>query len=456
MHLPKRMGSEPILKLIIAFALPSIAGMLANALYNIVDRMFVGRIVGPEGLAAISVCFSFMLFNLSICLLFGVGSAPLMSIALGENNTKRAEQILGTAVSGVFLVVCAVALASAFMLDPILELSGASPVLLPKAKEYLRIILWGVPFSGVSFTLNFCIRAEGRPAFAMGTQVLGALCNIILDTVFIVYMGMGVAGAAWGTVISQIISSVWVASFYVRRLGVLHFRIKNLIPRFSLLAKILPLGLSPFLTEMSFTLFFVFFNRALTTHGGDMAVSAMGAFMGWDSLLFLPVIGIGEAVQTLFAYNYGARLMERVLEALKWALIIASFYFVLSATSVAFFAEEMLSLFTTNTELLEMASVGARISYTGVLFVGITLISISFFQGLGKAKISLLLNMARQFFFLIPSIWFLPRIFGLSGVWFCFPVMDAGGGALALYFLLREYKKLGLDRFEKNNLKEAD
>jgi putative MATE family efflux protein len=449
MHEPERMGTQPILKLIVTFAVPSIAGMLANALYNIVDRMFVGLIVGPDGLAAISLCFSFMIFNLAICLLFGVGASPLVSIALGENDRQRAERILGTTATSVFIAACSIALFSAWKLDFILRLSGAGETLLEPAREYLKIILWGIPFSAVAFTLNFCIRAEGRPTFAMGTQMLGAFSNIVLDAVFIIYLDMGIAGAAWGTIISQCLAAVWVLSFYFRRLGVLRFSAKNLLPQLSLLRKTLPLGLSSFLTETSFTLFYILFNRSLVFYGGDLAVSALGAFMGWDSLLFMPVIGIGEAAQTLFAYNYGARFMKRILEILKWALVLASAYFICSALSVYFWAEKMLRLFTADTELLDMAATGSRISYAGVMFVGIALIGISFFQGLGKARICLFLNLARQVLFLIPSIWYLPKIWGLSGVWYCFPAMDIGGGTLALCFLLWGYKRLALNTFDK-------
>ncbi|MDR2179732.1 MAG: MATE family efflux transporter [Synergistaceae bacterium] len=445
---PERMGTEPILKLIVTFALPSIAGMLANALYNIVDRMFVGLVVGPDGLAAISLCFSFMLFNMAVCLLFGVGASPLVSIALGEDDRPRAERILGTTATSVFIAACAIAFFSAWKLDFILTLSGANEALLEPAREYLRIILWGVPFSAMAFTLNFCIRAEGRPAFAMGTQMLGAFANIVLDAVFIIYLDMGIAGAAWGTIISQCLAAAWVLSFYFRRLGVLRFTVKNLVPRLSLLKKTLPLGLSSFLTETSFTLFSILFNRALVAYGGNLAVSAMGAFMGWDSLLFLPAMGIGEAAQTLFAYNYGARFIKRILEILKWALTLAAVYFMCSALSVRLWAEQMMRLFTADVELLTIAADGARISYAGVLLVGITLVATSFFQGLGKAKICLFLNLARQLLFLIPCLWYLPKIWGLAGVWYCFPAMDAGGGTLAIYFLLREYRRLALNTLE--------
>ncbi|MDR3231776.1 MAG: MATE family efflux transporter [Synergistaceae bacterium] len=451
MHQPERMGAEPIPKLIVTFALPSITGMLANALYNIVDRIFVGRLVGPGALAAISICFPFMLFLMALCLLFGVGAAPLMTIALGEKDSARAERVMGNATVAVLAMAVMITTAGHLSIDGLLRISGASEALLPQAREYMRIILWGVPFSVTAFTLNFCIRAEGRPAFAMGTQVLGALGNIVLDAVFIGDMRMGIAGAAWGTIISQALAALWAGSFYFRRRGVLRFRPANLIPRPALLLRIVSLGLSPCMAELSFTLFFILFNHALHACGGDIAVSAMGAFMGWDSLLFLPVIGMGEAVQTIFAYNWGAHLFGRVLEALKWALAMASSYFLVSAVTVYFLAERMLLLFTNDAELLRIAAAGARISYAGVQFVGIALIVTSFFQGLGRAAICLTLSLARQLVLLIPAILILPKLFGLTGVWSCFPAVDAGGGLLALFFLLREYRRMGLKDLDGKN-----
>ncbi|MDR1731005.1 MAG: MATE family efflux transporter [Synergistaceae bacterium] len=448
MQRPERMGVEPIPRLILSFALPSITGMLANALYNIVDRIFVGRLVGPGALAAISICFPFMLFLMALSLLFGTGAAPLMTLALGEKNFPRAERVLGGAMSTVLAAALCIALAGHLSLDGLLRFSGAGETLLPSAREYMRIILWGVPFSVIALALNFCIRAEGHPTFAMGTQILGALCNIALDALFVGVLSMGIAGAALGTVISQALSAFWVASFYIRRMGVLRFRAASLVPRPVLLARIFSLGLSPCLSELSFTLFFVLFNHALRFHGGDIAVSAMGAFMGWDSLLFLPVIGVAEAMQTIFAYNQGARLFGRVLDALKWALATASGYFFLSAVTVYFFAEEMLRLFTTDEDLLRTAILGARISYAAVQFVGIALIVTSFFQGLGRAGTCLTLSLARQFVFLIPSILILPRFFGLTGVWFCFPAVDAASGLFALFLLLREYNRSKLAEYD--------
>ncbi len=450
---PERMGREPVLRLIVSFALPSIAGMLAGSLYNIVDRMFVGRIVGPEGLAAISVCFPFMLLLISLCFLFGIGAVPLISQALGEGNKERAEHVLGNVVSSVVLLGVLLMVFGMLELDALLRLSGASEALLPLAREYMRIILMGVPVGMLAFVLNFCVQAEGRPLFAMGTQVVGAVSNIFLDALFIWGWGWGIAGAAWGTILSQMMSLLWVSSFYWRSRGCLRLRLSHCRPRAGILKRILALGLSPCLTEVSFSVFFVLFNRSMNAYGGPIAVSALGAFLGWDSLLFLPVIGIGEAVQTLFGYNWGARLLRRVLEALKWALALAAGYFVGSVLIVYFFVDEMMLFFTRDPDLLALASEGMVIAYAGVVFSGIALIANSFFQGLGRARLSLLLSLSRQFLMLIPAILVLPRLWGVKGVWACFPALDVGGGILALFLLLRYYKSLGLDRCESGGAK---
>ena len=195
-------------------------------------------------------------------------------------------------------------------------------------------------------------------------------------------------------------------------------------------------------------MFFILFNRSMSTYGGPIAVSALGAFLGWDSLLFLPVIGIGESVQALFGYNWGARLPSRVLEALKWALVLATGYFVGSVLVVRLFVDEMMLFFTKDPELLALASEGMIIAYAGVVFAGIALIANSFFQGLGRARLSLLLSLTRQFLLLIPAILILPRLWGVKGVWACFPALDGGGGILALFLLVRYYKSLGFDRCE--------
>ena len=448
---PERMGRDPMLRLIVSFTLPSIAGMLANSLYNIVDRMFVGRVVGTLGLAAISVCFPFMLFLFSVCLLLGVGAVPTISGSLGEGRHDRAERILGNVVMAAAVLGVLLAAAAYVWMDPLLRLSGADASILGPAREYMRVILLGAPFGTLSFVMNFSIRAEGRPLFAMATQVLGAVSNIVMDALFVWGLDWGVAGAAWGTVLSQMVSLLWVASFYWRRLGALRFRPANCAPRPEILRRLAAIGFPSALTELSFSLFFVLFNQALAKYSGPVAVSALGAFMGWDSLLFMPVVGICEGVQALFGYNWGARRPGRVLEALKLAFVLSTVYFSGSALVVHFFLGDMMRLFSTDPQLLAVAVPGGRIAYAGVIFSELAMVTNSFFQGLGMARMSLFLSLCRQFVFLIPALLLMPRFFGAIGVWASYPVLDLGGGMLATCLLLHYYKKFGLDRLDGRN-----
>ena len=452
---PQRMGREPMLKLIFSFTLPSIAGMLANALYNIVDRMFVGRLVGTMGLAAISVCFPFMLLLLSLSLLFGIGAVPMISGALGEKNDNLAEAVLGSALAAAAAVSVLVSVVAFIWMDPLLRLSGANEELLGPSREYLRIILLGAPFGMLSFVMNFAIRAEGRPNFAMATQVLGAVANIVLDALFVWGLKWGVAGAAWGTALAQLTSLLWVASFYWRRLGHLRLRLQHCRLQPRLLGRLTALGFPSALTEVSFSLFYVLFNQSLAKYSGPLAVSALGAFMGWDSLLFLPVVGICDGVQAIFGFNWGARRPLRVLEALKLALILGTGYFMGSVVVVHFFLWDMMRLFSTDPELLTIAVAGGRVAYAGVIFTGVAMVTNSFFQGIGLSGLSLFLSLCRQFVFLIPALLIMPRIWGAIGVWGAFPALDAGGGALSILLLWGQCRRLGLLRCEARRLRLA-
>ncbi|MCL1941397.1 MAG: MATE family efflux transporter, partial [Synergistaceae bacterium] len=232
------------------------------------------------------------------------------------------------------------------------------------------------------------------------------------------------------------IALIWALSFFVFKIGELKIRLKNFIPDLSIISRIIMLGLSPAITESAFAFFMLLFYRALALHGGDLAISAMGIFMGLDSLLFLPVLGIGEAVQPLFGYNFGAMLFRRVESALKTALILACGYLLGSAFAVCFLAEYMIKMFTYDEQLINIAATGMKISYAGVIFVGITIVANSYLQGTGHARLSLFSTLSRHLLFLIPSILILPEYLGLIGVWASFPVIDLCGGALSVVFLL--------------------
>lgn len=439
----ERMGSRPIPELLLHFAAPAITGLVVNALYNIVDRIFVGHAVGPAGIAAITVAFPFMMGVIAYCILVGVGSSSLISIFLGEKKTGKAEDVLGNGILLIILGGILCSLGGAFSLDGILRVSGASSSILPYARTYLGTILWGIPFSSISMGFNYFIRAEGRPDHAMFTLIIGAVFNIILDWLFIIVFSMGIAGAALATVIAQMAASLWAASFYFRHRGNVRIYVRSLFPKWEILKKILVIGASPFLMEITFTFILILMNRVMRAYGGDMAISAVGIFFSLDSLLFLPVLGIGEGLQPLVGYNYGAKVYARVIHAVKLALLGAIGFFLLSFTIIMVVPEPLVHLFnTTNNELISMTVRGMRLGYMGLPMVAIAIIGSFTLQALGKARESLILNLARQFLFFIPSLVFLPKFIGLDGVWLSLPVADVLGGLLGGIILKREIKKM--------------
>ena len=435
------METESIPRLLARFAGPAIVGMLANALYNIVDRVFVGHVVGADGIAAIALGFPCMLFFFAFAMLAGVGGASRLALQLGAQNVQGAEQALGNAVflclsAGTFFLVCGV-----LFVEPILRLSGASDALLPAAREYLSVILWGVLFSTLSYTGSCCIRACGSPAYAMGTQVVGALANVALDAWFVLKLGMGVRGAAAATVISQVLAALWVAVYFLTPWA--RLRLRALTPHWKTLRRIVAVGTPPFLMDMNFVLVLGLVNTAASKYGGNLAISATGIFMSLDSLLFMPAIAVGEGMLPIVGYNYGARRLGRVRETIKWALGVTSVFYAVSFLAVQTCAEFLVRLFNNSDEaLIALTARALRISYLAAPAAGVAIVANSTLEGLGRARDALALSFARFFLFLLLPLFVLPRLWGLYGAWSCFPLADAAGSAVSLLYLHRVMKEM--------------
>lgn len=434
------MGRDSIPRLMMRFSLPAIGGMLANALYNIVDRIFVGRTVGPAGIGAISVVFPYMLLVFALGLLIGVGAGALVSISLGEKRRARAEKTMGNALVLLVAVSTAIAAAGGLFSTFILELSGASLTMLPLAREYMDVVVWGVPFSTLAFGLNFFIRAEGNPRYAMYTLFVGAFANILLDWAMIIGLGMGVRGAALATVASQVLSLGWAAAYFVRKMGTLRFRLKNLVPEGHTVLRMTSIGLAPFLTEISFTFVMALFNRVLRNYGGDLAISAMGIFFSLDSLFFLPVLGLAEGVQPIIGYNYGAKNYGRVISAVRWAILLALGYFACSFLIVLTVPETMIRIFNeSDTVLLALTVRAMRIGYSGLVFASVSIIASQTFQAIGKPGKGIFLTLSRHFLFILAPLYFLPPLMGTDGVWIAMPLSDLGGCLIGSLFLKYEF-----------------
>ena len=437
------MGEEKVSKLLLSFALPAVLGMVAGAIYNIVDRIFVGQFVGSAGLAAISTAFPTMILMFAFSLLIGVGGSSRVAILRGAKKQRPAEQALATTLMLLMLVGIIGMILSLFAVEPLLRVSGASDAILPIASVYLKVILLGGPLALVGHGINSLIRACGSPKYAMATQIVGAVGNVILDAFFIVGMNMGVTGAALGTVIAQGMATILGVSFFFLKESPLRIRLHFILrPRFKVIKKICAVGSAPFFVEISFVLFMTLMNQTIYKYGGDDGLSAMGIFFSLDSMFFMPAMAIGEAMQPIVGYNYGAGKPQRVIETIKKALTLVTGFYIVSAILAEIFAENLIRLFTSDPALIAIGVPGMRIGYLGIVFFGMTIITNSALQGLGKAKESLILSLIRHIAFMFLLMIILPRIFGMLGVWLSFPLGDALGCVLAYLFLRRLIKWL--------------
>jgi len=438
------MGSESIPRLMARFAAPALVGMFANALYNIVDRIFVGQIVGPEGIAAIAVSFPCMMFFFCVATLIGTGAASRVSILLGEGRRDGAERTLGVSVSLALVLSVLLTLAGGAFYGRILLMSGASPTIYPLAAEYLYHIIYGIGFGIMSFSLSYQIRAAGSPAYASCTQIVGALSNIALDALFVMGLGMGVRGAAIATVISQGVSLLWAVAYFKLPAAGISFRLKYALRLDSAaILRIFSVGTPASLVQLNFVFIHGLITNASNTYGGDLAVSATGIFMSLDSLLFMPAVALGEACTPIVGYNYGAGKIERVVGTVKQGIIITTAFYLLSFAVVMFCAPYLVMMFNSDdTELISLTARCMRYANIGIPVMSVSIICTAFLQGLGMGRAGMAVSALRTGLFLWTPLLILPRYYGLYGTWGSFPISDVFGSATSLAVMLYTIKKI--------------
>jgi putative MATE family efflux protein len=443
----ERLGTERVLPLLVRFSIPAIVGMLVQALYNVVDRIFVGNGVGPLGLAGLSVVFPIMLVQMAFVMLVGLGSTALISIRLGEGRREEAEKIMSNALGLLIIIALVGTTAGILFLDPVLRLLGASEAVLPYARDYLSIILYGAIFQAVSFGLNHMIRAQGSPKIAMATMLIGAITNTILDPIFIFGFGWGVKGAATATIISQAVSAVWVLSYFLRGKSQLRLNLRGIYRiELSNVLQIASIGFAPFAMQLASSVQNLILNQSLLRHGGDLAISAMSIVFSINTLVLMPIFGINQGAQPILGYNYGAKQYQRVREAFLYAAVAATFVVTLGFLATRLFPVQLVSLF--GKEDAELMDLGLRAVRTVTIFmpiVGFQIVGANFFQALGKPRKAAVLSLSRQILLLIPLVLVLPRFLGLQGVFWAYPGADAGATVLTAILVGRELRALGRD-----------
>ncbi len=444
MERSKALGEEKITALLWKFSLPAIAGMVVNALYNVVDSIFVGHGVGEIGLAAVTIAFPIMIVMMGFGMLVGVGAAAVVSLRLGEHRQQDAEKILGNALSLVIIISILLTAGILYFLDPILITLGAEPTVLPYAREFTRIILSGSIFMYIGFGLNNIVRAEGNPKMAMATILISAGLNILLNPLFIFVFHLGIGGSALATVISQGVSAVWVMAYFFSKKSLLKLRYQNLALDKNIVSSIFKIGLSPFLMQIAASVVTVLFNFSLLKYGGELAVASIGVINRIAMLMLMPIFGISQGLQPIIGYNYGAKNYDRVKKALKLAIYAGSILSFIGFLLTQIFDTFIISLFTANPELINIGSHGMRIQLCMISVIGFQIIGANYFQAVGKAGYAIVLSLSRQVIILIPLILILPDVLGLNGAWMASPIADFLSAVLTGIFLQKEIRKLGV------------
>ena len=439
--IPTELGTEKIGRLLKQYALPAIIAQTAASLYNMVDSIFIGQGVGPLAISGLAVTFPLMNLSTAFGTLVGAGAAVMLSVLLGQKNYKAANKVLGNVVSLniiIGLIFMAVAL---IFIDPILYFFGASENTLPYAKEYITIILIGNVITHVYFGLNAAMRSSGFPKKAMALTIFTVVFNTILDPIFIFVFDMGIAGAAWATVIAQTVAMIVVLKHFSDKERAFHFE-KGIFKLDMRVAKdSLAIGMGPFLMNAAACLVTLFINQQLRDYSGDLGIGAYGICNRLIFMFIMICMGLNQGMQPIAGYNYGAKQYSRVKEVFwmtaKLGTIVTCICFIIGM----FFPRVAVGIFTHDEALMEMASHGLRILVIGFPIVGFQMIGTNFFQCLGMVKKSVILSLSRQILFLLPLLYALPLWHGASGVWMSFPVSDVLSAALTAILLRRLFKK---------------
>ena len=421
-----RLGTENITRLMISLAIPSVLAQIVNVLYNIVDRIYIGRIpgVGAVALTGVGVTFPIITIISAFSGFASGGGAPLAAIALGQGDRKRAERILGNCVS-MLLFFTVILMAFFFVFQkPLLYVFGASDNTIGYSSTYISIYLLGTVFVELAVGLNTFISAQGQARTAMFSVLIGAVVNIVLDPIFIFVFHMGVAGAAVATIISQALSAAWVLCFLCSEKSGIRLKKAGMKPDFYLIGQIMALGVSPFVMSATESAITIVMNHGLQVYGGDLYVGSMTILQSVLQLVFVPISGFTNGVQPIISYNFGAGKFDRVKMTIKRMISItflaAFVYVVFAMLRPGLFAR----LFTTDEDLIALVKKVLPVYIAGMSVFGVQSGVQSSFLGLGQAKISLCIALLRKVILLIPLALVLPRFFGVMGVYYAEPVAD--------------------------------
>ncbi|MDD6378997.1 MAG: MATE family efflux transporter [Prevotella sp.] len=438
------LGTKPVGRLLYQYALPAIIAMTAASLYNIIDRVFIGQVVGPDAIAGLAITFPFMNLAGAFGAAVGVGASTSISVKLGQRDYATAEEILGNTVTLNVIIGLGFSIVCLLFLDPILLFFGASKATLPYARSFMEIILAGNVFSHMYFGMNAVLRAASKPKQAMFATIFTVVMNIILDVVFILWWHWGIQGAAFATIISQMLALCWQMKIFSNKRELLHLKRGIYRLKAQLVKTIIAIGISPFLMNLCACIVVIFVNNQLVKYGGDMAVGGYGISNSVATVFAMFIIGLNQGMQPIAGYNYGSKQADRLVRVLNLAIIAATCIMTAGWIAGEFFPREIARLFTTDKELTEMSITATRYNMLVFPIIGFQMVVTNFFQCIGKVKISIFLSLSRQLLILIPLLAILPLFFQLNGVWYALPASDATASVIAFIIMttyMRKFKK---------------
>ncbi len=436
------LGQKPVGGLLVQYALPAIVAMTASSLYNIIDRAFIGQMVGAEAIAGLGITFPFMNLSAAFGAAVGIGSSTCISVKLGQRDYKTAGYLLGNTVTlnliigFLFMVVCLL------FLNPILRFFGASDLTLPYARDFMIVILSGNMVTRLYFGMNAVLRAAGKPRHAMYATLFTVACNIVLLVVFVWWLRLGIRGAALATIVSQTLALCWQMWLFSDQQELLHLRKGIYRLKADLVRNIIAIGISPFLMNVTACVIVIAMNNQFVRYGGDMAVGAYSIANSMAMVFFMFVMGMNQGMQPIVGYNYGAEKYDRMLRCL-WLTIAAATAILLVGWGLCMvFPREIARIFTTDPVLLDMAARGIRLDMLVFFIVGSQAVTANFFQCIGKVKVSIFLSLSRQLFMLLPMAYVFPLLWDIDGVWYSMPASDFCSFAMTIPILLWYLKKI--------------
>jgi len=441
------LANEPVKQLLIKLSAPAMVGMMVNALYNLVDTFFVGRAVGKDAIAGLTVAMPIQMIIFAFAQLIGLGAASVISRSLGSKDVEKANHVAGISFVLVTLVGISSCILGLMFIDPILQSFSASGVVLEQARAYMGIIFIGNIFVTFTVSSNSLIRAEGNAKIAMITMVIGTLINIILDPILIYGLKMGVRGAALATVIAQFISFAFIIIYFLGGKSTLKLHAHHFKLRFDYIVEIVKVGFPSFARQAAGSIMAIIINASLVYYGGNAALSAYGLINKVIMFLFMPLFGIVQGMQPIVGFNYGAEKFDRVKKAIKLSIYSISIMLFASWILLQVFPDFIFRLFLPyngNEDVFAIGVPGIKTMMFAVPVIGIQIVSSSVYQALGKAKPALVLSLLRQIILLTPLLLILPKIpgLGLTGIWLAYPLSDLFSSIISGLMLKAEFRSM--------------